>query len=50
MRHSLGNKKKDTTNIVIGKHMTELRSKFNLSQKEICQVIGVNRIHIKITK
>lgn len=37
------NKEKDTINIVIGKHMAELRSKFNLSQKEICQVIGVNR-------
>ncbi len=37
------NKEKDTINIVIGKHMAELRAKFNLSQKEICQVIGVNR-------
>ena len=37
------NKEKDTVNIVIGKHMAELRAKFNLSQKEICQVIGVNR-------
>ena len=37
------NKEKDTINIVIGKHMAELRVKFNLSQKEICQVIGVNR-------
>ena len=37
------NKDKDTINIVIGKHMAELRAKFNLSQKEICQVIGVNR-------
>lgn len=34
---------KETINIVIGKHMAELRSQFNLSQKEICQVIGVNR-------
>lgn len=34
---------KDTINIVIGKHMTELRNKFNLSQREICGVIGVNR-------
>lgn len=34
---------KDTINIVIGKHMAELRDKFNLSQKEICGVIGVNR-------
>lgn len=34
---------KDTINVVIGKHMTELRGKFNLSQKEICGVIGVNR-------
>lgn len=37
------NKEKDTINIVIGEHMAELRAKFNLSQKEICQVIGVNR-------
>lgn len=37
------NKEKGTINIVIGKHMAELRAKFNLSQKEICQVIGVNR-------
>ena len=37
------NKEKDTINFVIGKHMAELRAKFNLSQKEICQVIGVNR-------
>ena len=29
------NKEKDTINIVIGKHMAELRAKFNLSQKEI---------------
>lgn len=36
-------REKDTINIVIGKHMAELRAKFNLSQKEICQVIGVNR-------
>lgn len=36
-------KEKDTINIVIGKHMAELRAKFNLSQKEICGVIGVNR-------
>lgn len=34
---------KDTLNIVIGKHMTELRNQFGLSQKEICQVIGVKR-------
>ena len=34
---------KDTINIVIGKHMAELRGIFNLSQKEICGVIGVNR-------
>lgn len=34
---------KDTINVVIGKHMAELRVKFGLSQKEICQVIGVNR-------
>lgn len=37
------NKEKDIINIVIGKNMAELRGKFNLSQKEICQVIGVNR-------
>ncbi len=37
------NKERDTINIVIGKHMAELRAKFNLSQKEICQVVGVNR-------
>lgn len=37
------NKEKGTINIVIGKHMAELRAKFNLSQKEICQVIGINR-------
>lgn len=37
------NKEKDTINIVIGKNMAELRGKFNLSQREICQVIGVNR-------
>ena len=36
-------KEKDTINIVIGKHMAELRAKFNLSQKEICGVIGANR-------
>jgi transcriptional regulator with XRE-family HTH domain len=36
------NKGKDTINIVIGKYMGELREKFNLSQKEICRVIGVN--------
>ena len=34
---------KDTINAVIGKHMAELRGIFNLSQKEICGVIGVNR-------
>ena len=37
------NIEKDTINVVIGKHMAELRTKFNLSQKELCQVIGVNR-------
>ena len=37
------NVEKDTINVVIGKHMAELRTKFNLSQKELCQVIGVNR-------
>lgn len=36
-------KDKDTINVVIGKHMAELRKQFNLSQKEICGVIGVNR-------
>lgn len=39
----MGKNEKDTINIVIGKHLAELRSKFNLSQKEICGVIGVNR-------
>lgn len=34
---------KDTINVVIGKHMAELRGKFNLTQKEICGVVGVNR-------
>lgn len=34
---------KDTINIVIGKHMAELRTQFGLSQKDICSVIGVNR-------
>lgn len=34
---------KDTINVVIGKHMAELRGQFNLSQREICSVIGVNR-------
>jgi hypothetical protein len=29
-------REKKTINIVIGKHMAELRSKFNLSKKEIC--------------
>lgn len=38
--YSMKNKEKDIINIVI---MAELRAKFNLSQKEICQVIGVNR-------
>lgn len=37
------NIEKDTINIVIGKHMAELRSKFNLSQREICEIIGINR-------
>jgi DNA-binding XRE family transcriptional regulator len=37
------NKEKDTINIVISKHMAELRSQFSLSQKEICGVIGINR-------
>ena len=37
------NRKKYTINTVIGKHMAELRGIFNMSQKEICQVIGVNR-------
>ena len=37
------NVEKDTINTVIGKHMAELRTQFNLSQKELCQVIGVNR-------
>ena len=37
------NKEKDTINIVIGKIMAELRWKFNLSQREICQVIWINR-------
>ena len=36
-------RKKETINIVIGKHMAELREKFGLTQKEICDVIGVNR-------
>lgn len=36
-------KEKDTINVVIGKHMADLRGKFGLSQKEICGVIGVNR-------
>ena len=36
-------KNKDTINFVISKHMLELREKFKLSQKEICDVIGVNR-------
>ena len=44
------NKEKDTINIVIGKNMAELRAKFNLSQKEICQVIGVNRNTYRIMK
>lgn len=35
--------KKDTINVVIGKHMAELRQQFGLSQREICQVVGVNR-------
>lgn len=37
------NKEKDTINTVMGKNMAELRGKFNLSQREIFQVIGVNR-------
>ena len=36
-------KEKDTVNVVIGKNMAKMRAQFNLSQKEICQVIGVNR-------
>lgn len=39
----MGKNDKDTINVVIGKHMAELRGQFNLSQKEICGVIGVNR-------
>lgn len=39
----MGSKEKDTINVVIGKHMAELRNQFGLTQKEICQVIGVNR-------
>lgn len=35
--------KRDTINVVIGKHMAELRQQFGLTQKDICQVIGVNR-------
>ena len=44
------NKEKDTINIVIGKHMAELRAKFNLSQKEICQLLVLIEIHIRIMK
>ena len=35
------NKEKDTINIVIGKHMAELRAKFNLSQKDSDRIIMV---------
>lgn len=38
MRH-----KKDINNVVIEKHMAELRTKFNLSQRKMCQVIDANR-------
>ncbi len=34
---------KETINVVMGKHMAELRNQFGLSQKEICQVIGAKR-------
>ena len=37
------NKEKDTINIVIGKHMAELRAKFNLSQKEIGQKLNYSQ-------
>lgn len=34
---------KNPINVVIGTHLAELRQQFGLSQKEICQVIGVKR-------
>ncbi len=33
----------DSINKTMGKHMIELRKQFNLSQKEICQVVGIKR-------
>lgn len=35
--------KKDINNVVIEKHMAELKTKFNLFQRKIGQVIDANR-------
>ena len=44
------NKEKDIISIIIGKYMVWLRVKFNLLQKEIHRVIGVNICNLNLMK